>query len=80
VGHRLAGRRSVAITGTFHPDGTHTEDWRKDTWALPGAAGTLDFAEDMLQRHLDDITRLLTPLASAALEFAQNHQPVQSTP
>jgi len=80
VGHRLAGRRSVASSGTLHPDSTHTEDWRKETWALPGATGTLDFADDMLQRRLDDITRLLTALASAAHEFAQNHRPVQSTP
>jgi hypothetical protein len=80
VGHRLAGRRSVASSGTVHDDGTLTEDWRTDSWALPGAATGLDFSEDMLQRHLDEMTGLLAPLASAAREFAQNHQPVQSTP
>jgi hypothetical protein len=75
VGHRLAGRRSVASSGTVHDDGTHTEDWRTDRWALPGAATSLDFSEDMLQRRLDDITRLLAPLATAAREFALSHQP-----
>lgn len=78
VGHRLAGRRSVASSGTVHDDGTHTEDWRTDRWALPGAATALEFSEDMLQRHLDDITRLVTALAAAADEFAQHHQPAQS--
>jgi len=74
VGHRIAGRRSIAASGTTHADGTSTER-REDTWALPSAAGTLTFGEDMLQRHLGDIARLLTALASAAREFAQQHQP-----
>jgi hypothetical protein len=79
VGHRISGRRSVATSGTTHADGTRTE-WREDTWYLPGAAGKLVFDEELLQRHLDDITSLLTALASTAREFAQSHQPVQSTP
>jgi hypothetical protein len=36
------------------------------------------FDEELLQRHMDDITRLLTALASAAREFVQgHHQPGQ---
>ncbi len=72
VGHRISGRRSIRASGTTHADGTYTER-REDTWALPSAAGTLTFGEDMLQRHLGDITRLLAALASAAREFAQHH-------
>jgi hypothetical protein len=80
VGHRIAGRRSIAASGTTHADGTYTE-WHEETWALPGAAGKLIFDEEMLQRHLSDITRLLAALASAAHEFMQqNHQPTQSAP
>ena len=79
VGHRISGRRSVATSGTTHADGTRTE-WREDTWYLPGAAGKLVFDEELLQRHLDDITSLLTALASTAREFAQSHQPVRPTP
>jgi hypothetical protein len=71
VGHRISGRRSIRASSTTHADGTCT-DWREDTWALPGAAGTLPFDEEMLQRHLGDITRLLTALASAARDFAQD--------
>jgi len=57
-----------------HADGTRAE-WREETWALPGAAGKLMFDEELLLRHLDEITRLLTVLASAAHEFVQNHHP-----
>jgi hypothetical protein len=77
LGHRTSGRRSIAASLAPHLDGTRTE-WR-EAWHLPGAAGKLVFDEELLQRHLEDITRLLTALASAANEFVQNHQPVQST-
>jgi len=70
VGHRISGRRSVRASSTMHPDGTHTH-WREETWHLPGAAGTLAFDDEMLQRHLDDVTALLASLASAAREFAE---------
>jgi hypothetical protein len=80
VGHRISGRRSIAALGTTDADGTRTE-WREETWALPGAAGTLTFGPEMLRRHLDDITRLLTALASAAREFAEHaHRPGPSVP
>lgn len=69
VGHRISGRRGVRASSTMHPDGTHTH-WREETWHLPGAAGTLAFDDEMLQRHLDDVTVLLASLASAAREFA----------
>ena len=75
VGHRICGRLSIAASSSTHADGTHTE-WREDTWALLGAAGKLFFDDDLLQRHLDEITRLLTPLASAARDFIRN-QPSQ---
>jgi hypothetical protein len=71
VGPRISGRRSVRVSDTTHADGTYLEDWREDTWALPGAPGALAFGEDMLQRHLDDVTRWLAALSSAAREFAE---------
>lgn len=70
VGHRISGRRSVRASSTMQKDGTYTH-WREETWHLPGAAGTLAFDEEMLQRHLDDVTALLASLASAAREFAE---------
>lgn len=80
VGHRVSGRRSVRSSGTMHADGTHTTDWHEETWHLPGMAGTLMFDKELLQRQLDDITSLLTSLASAAREFAKNHQPAKEMP
>lgn len=73
VGHRISGRRSVRAGGTTHANGTHTH-WREETWHLPGAAGTLVFDEEMLERHLADITGLLSSLAAAAREFAEAQQ------
>jgi hypothetical protein len=72
LAHRLSGRRSIQ-----YPDGMYTHT-REETWYLPGAAGKLMFGEEFLQRHLDDIIRLLTALASAAREFVKkHHQPGQ---
>src|ERR1700719_2994635 len=79
VGHRISGRRSIRGSSTTHADGTHTH-WREETWDVPGAAGKLMFDEELLQRHLDDITALLTSLASAAREFAGSHQPAKANP
>ena len=79
VGHRISGRRVVRGWGTTHLDGTHTQ-CREETWHLPGATETLMFDEEMLQRHLDDITNLLNPLVSAARQFAELHHPAQVNP
>lgn len=73
VGHRISGRRSVRASSETQKDGTHTY-WREETWHLPGAAGTLKFDTEMLQRLLDDIAGLLAALAAAAREFAENQQ------
>jgi hypothetical protein len=69
VGHRISGRRSVRASSTLETDGTQTH-WREETWHLPGAAGTLMFDEELLRRHLDDVTALLASLSAAAREFA----------
>lgn len=69
VGHRISGRRSVRASSTLQRDGSQSE-WREETWHLPGAAGTLVFDEELLQRHLDDVTALLASLSAAARELA----------
>jgi hypothetical protein len=69
VGHRISGRRSVRSSSTIEVDGTPTH-WREEVWHLPGAAGRLMFDEELLQRHLDDVTGLLVALSAAAHEFA----------
>ncbi len=70
----ISVRRSIDASSKTHTDGTRTE-WRAETEDLPRK---LTFDEEMLQRHLDAITRLLTALVSAALEFAQSHHPAHS--
>jgi hypothetical protein len=79
VGHRISGRCSSRVSSTSHADGTHT-GWREETWHLPGAAQKLMFDEELPQRHLDDVTGLLTSLASAAREFAENNEPAKAQP
>ena len=70
VGHRISGRRSVRASSTIEKDGTHTH-WREETWHLPGATERLLFDDELLQRHLDDVTGLLESLSAAAREFAE---------
>jgi hypothetical protein len=77
VGHRLSGRRGIRSSITLHKDGTHTTDFHEETWDLPGAKTQLAFDAELLQRHLDDITGLLTPLASAARDFANTSTPAK---
>lgn len=73
LAHRLSGRRSVRSASTRHEDGTYTTDLHEEWWHIPGAAGKLSFDRDLLQRHLDDITGLLSSLAVAARTFAEAH-------
>jgi hypothetical protein len=47
---------------------------REETWHVPGSGEELKFDQGLLQHHLDDITSLLTTLASAAREFAENQE------
>lgn len=71
MGHRISAR-SVHCSSTIRVDGTDTR-WHEVTWHLRGGAVKLMFDEELLQRHIDDIKRLLTALASAAREFAEDN-------
>jgi hypothetical protein len=75
VGHRICGRRTVRGLSTLHADGKVTTDLHEETWYIPGAAEKLGFDEEMLQTQLNNITPLLTSLAAAAHDFAENNQP-----
>jgi hypothetical protein len=80
LGHRISGRRSVRSSSTLNKDGSYSTDFHEETWHIPGAAGKLVFDRDLLQRHLDDVTALLSLLAGAARAFAESHQPVKPSP
>jgi len=77
LAHRISGRRSVRSSSTRHEDGTYTTDFHEETWHIPGAPGKLAFDRELLQRHLEDITDLLSSLAVAARTFAETHQPAK---
>ena len=47
---------------------------REDTWHHPGSKSELIFDDEMLQHHLDHITRLLCALVPAAREFAESRK------
>jgi len=79
LAHRISGRRSVRASSTRHLDGMHTH-WREETWHIPGSNGGLIFNDQLLQQHLNDITRLLTTLALAAREFAESQKPAPTRP
>ena len=59
VAHRLTGRRTIRTCGGK----------REEHWYVPGVGDTTTFDPDMVQRHFNEVTRLLTTLTSAALEF-----------
>jgi hypothetical protein len=80
LGHRISGRRSVYSSGTLQKDGSWTTDFHEETWHIPGATQKLVFDRELLQRHLDDITDLLSSLAGAARTFAESHRPEPGDP
>jgi hypothetical protein len=79
LAHRLSVRRSVRSSSTLNADGTLTTNWHEEKWHIPGAADSPTFDEQMLQRHLYDLTPVLKTLTTAAREFAEGHTPVAGT-
>jgi len=73
LGHRISGRRSIRPSSRTDSDGTRRQSYEQ-TWYLPGAAAELMFDEELLQRHLENITGLLTSLSSDAREFAESQK------
>lgn len=71
LAHRLTGRRSVRSWGTLLPDGRF-DSTLEETWYMPGLNEELTLDEEMLRRHLQAITALLVPLASASRQFAES--------
>lgn len=78
LAHRLSGRRSVRASSTLHEDGSSTRDFHEETWHIPGAPTKLNFDRELLQRHLTDVTELLSSLSVAARAFAECHQAVKA--
>lgn len=78
LAHRISGRRSIRASSTIHPDGVLTES-REDTWHHPGSKSELIFDDEMLQHHLDHISRLLGALVPAAREFAESQKAAAGT-
>ena len=79
LAHRSLGRRNIRSWGTTHADGTFTST-REEAWYLPGPSKELVFDGDLLQRHLDKLTSLLTGLTAAALQFVEQNRPAGAPP
>lgn len=73
LAHRIAGRRNIRSVGASCSDGTYTEK-REEFWHIPGLNENVIFDKHLVQRHLDDVTRLLTALTLASLEFVKSQQ------
>jgi hypothetical protein len=71
LAHRISGRRSIRSSSIRHENGTLTRDFHEETWHIPGASGKLVFDKELLQRHLNDITDLLSSLSATARSFAE---------
>jgi hypothetical protein len=70
LSHRLTGRRSIYETFTIDSKGISTE--KEEVWHVSGSDENLIFDEGLIQRHFDYITRVITALISAALEFLES--------
>ena len=79
LAHRLSGRHSVQGETRIHTDGTHTHT-QEETWHIPGLRQKLKFGDDMLERHLDEITGMLSTLTTEAREFAESKKPAPGQP
>ena len=73
LAHRLTGRRNIRSSAAIHPDGTYTQS-REELWYIPGLSEEIVFDEKLVQRHFDDVTRLLTAFISASLKFVKSGQ------
>ncbi|MGD0662100.1 MAG: hypothetical protein ABSD38_28925 [Syntrophorhabdales bacterium] len=73
LAHRVAGRRSIRSWSSRRPDGTYS-DVREEKWYLPGS-DEQTFDKELIQRHLNKVTELLTKLLSASIELAQASKP-----
>ncbi len=70
LAHRLAGGRSIRVEGGRDSDGTSTYT-REETWYVRGANDQLVFDEQLLQRPLNGVTRLLTAILEAAIDLVK---------
>lgn len=70
LAHRLSGRRNVRSPGIIDSDGTYTQT-REEIWHIPGLNEELVFDEELIQHHFNEVTRLLTMLISASLDFVK---------
>lgn len=70
LGHRLSGRRTVQTRNAIR-QGKLEIDSREDNWYIPGASAKLKFDGELLWAPLDDLSRLLTALSTAARQFAE---------
>jgi len=70
LAHRLGGRRGIQETTVIHEDSTSNHT-RKEIWYIPGLIDSMPFDEEMTQRCLGGITRLLNSLVEASVEFIQ---------
>jgi hypothetical protein len=72
LSHRVIARRHVREYGSTHSDGTYTHT-REEVLYVPDSKAALPFDEELIQRNFNEITRLLTTLISASLEFVVAH-------
>ena len=74
LAHRVSGRLRVRVSVTGQ---TYVQ---QESWHVPGSTGTLAFGEEMLHGLLDEIAGMVTPLVTAAREFAENSRPMKAGP
>lgn len=68
LAHRLAGKRTVSSVGSTGQDGSYNCK-RDERWYIPGLNGEIIFDDQLIERELSELTRLIAALSDASLEF-----------
>jgi len=71
LAHRLVGRRHIRDYGTTRPDGIRREEF----WHIIDLGEDLEFNDELLQRHFNEVNSSLTELIMASLEFVKSLRP-----
>ena len=74
LSHRLSSSRHIYETFTIHSDRIDTT--KEEVWHVPGLDEKLIFDEKLIKHHFDEVTRLLTMLISASLEFVKGRKAI----
>jgi|GEM_PF-626665 len=71
LAHRVTGRRNIRNYPIRDSSGKHVQT-REEVWYIPGSSEELAYNEQLTHHYFEEITRLITRLISASLEYVES--------